>query len=251
MQKIVLFTISILAFGHAYAQEFVTDRPDQTESSSTIQKGAIQIETGYLISTHDMDKNVRARNFSFPTNLFRIGLSKNMELRIVNSFEVNHTLTPEKPISKKSGFSNLEIGFKARFLNESENTPEIAFLSHYVIPTASNTLENIHGFINKIAISKTLSEQHSIGLNLGYDYFYEDQGNLTYSLAWGIGLSEKFSIYLEAYGDLENLDSLVASADAGITYLIKENMQLDYSFGTGINHKMNYQSIGFSIRIPK
>mgnify|MGYP000896094830 CR=1 FL=1 len=43
----------------------------------------------------------------------------------------------------------------------------------------------------------------------------------------------------------------VSSVDAGVTYLIKKNLQLEFSFGTGINHTMNYMAIGCSINISK
>ena len=49
--------------------------------------------------------------------------------------------------------------------------------------------------------------------------------------------------------DLENFDDSENNINAGITYLIKNNLQLDYSFGTGINHKYNFMSIGCSILI--
>jgi len=34
------------------------------------------------------------------------------------------------------------------------------------------------------------------------------------------------------------------NSDAGITYLIKKNLQIDFSSGLGLNQKMNYFSIG-------
>jgi len=33
--------------------------------------------------------------------------------------------------------------------------------------------------------------------------------------------------------------------------LVKDNLQLDFSFGTGINHTMNYISLGFSWKTLK
>ncbi len=45
--KCVIFTF-ILFGEHLAAQEIVTDRPDQTEASSTVGNGNLQIETGLL-----------------------------------------------------------------------------------------------------------------------------------------------------------------------------------------------------------
>ena len=59
--------------------------------------------------------------------------------------------------------------------------------------------------------------------------------DLTYSLALGFGINEKASVYPEPYGDLTEFEYHIAYIDAGVTYLIKDNLQLDFSFGTGIN----------------
>ena len=44
---IILFVLSSQLI---FAQQIVTDRPDQTESSSTIQARAFQFETGFQMS---------------------------------------------------------------------------------------------------------------------------------------------------------------------------------------------------------
>ena len=69
---ILVFITSI-----SVAQIISTDRPDQTESSSVIQSGSLQIESGFLIienHTHEEKK------LYLPTTLFRIGLTKTIEM---------------------------------------------------------------------------------------------------------------------------------------------------------------------------
>jgi len=51
---------------------------------------------------------------------------------------------------------------------------------------------------------------------------------------------------VEPYSELIDFAVYEASFDAGFTYLLRDNFQLDFSFGTGINYKMNYLSAGFS-----
>ncbi len=67
----------------------------------------------------------------------------------------------------------------------------------------------------------------------------------------GISINETFSFYIEPYGSLVEFDALESNFDAGIAYLVKDNCQLDFSFGTGINNTMNYLSLGFSINIAR
>ena len=69
------------------AQEIITDRPDQTESSSTIQKGNLQIESGLLLEFLGEDISPSERTILAPTTLIRYGLLDFAELRIVSQIE--------------------------------------------------------------------------------------------------------------------------------------------------------------------
>ena len=96
---------------------------------------------------------------------------------------------------------------KIQILKKDDVKTEIAFLSHLIIPTAKNamTLDEI-GSINKLSIAHDIGDVFGLGYNIGYDYFGVGSGNLTYSLALGLSLSDKVSFYLEPYGALEELD---------------------------------------------
>lgn len=230
------------------AQTIVTDRPDQTESSSTVPKGSLQIETGVLIGFSKTD-GISERQTLAPSTLFRYGITKGIEIRVVNQFE---SIKNRNTSEKANGISDLEIGTKFQIFHRENVNTEIAFLSHLILPTGAKdvTIDNF-GTINKLSISHTISETVGIGYNVGYDYFGTGKGDFTYSLAMAIGLTPKLGIYLEPYGGIIEFDNHEANFDAGITYLIKDNFQLDVSFGTGINHNMNYISAGMSVNISK
>ena len=132
------------------------------------------------------------------------------------------------------------------FKKEDKNT-EIAFLSHLIVPTGTGILTGDKvGTINKLSIAHDLSENVSIGYNLGYNYFGEGKGDFTYSAALGVSVNDKVGLYIEPYGDLVDFEQYVPNFDAGFTYLTNENLQFDFSFGTGLKEKMNYISIGLS-----
>ena len=57
-------------------------------------------------------------------------------------------------------------------------------------------------------------------------------------------------MYIEAYGDYVEFEDWLNSMDAGFTYLLRDNVQLDYSFGWGLDYTMNYHSIGISFYLP-
>ena len=59
-------------------------------------------------------------------------------------------------------------------------------------------------------------------------------------------------MFIESYGLIPNWDEAVHLADAGVTYLILPNLQLDFSAGLGLNESAIDHFIGFglSYRIP-
>ena len=229
------------------AQEIITDRPDQTESSSTIQKGNLQIESGLLLEFLGEDISCSERNILSPTTLIRYGLLDFAELRIVSQIE-----SVKNNSTSATGISDLEIGTKLQLLKKEKSLLEIALLSHIIIPTGSKEVSsNTTGSINKLCVSHRSNTNISIAYNLGYNYFGSGKGNPTYSFVLGSAINDKASVYLEPYGELIEFEDNVISINSGITYLMKDNFQLDLSFGTGINHIFNYTAIGFSWNIGK
>lgn len=247
MKNIVSTIVAIFGFVlFSFSQTIVTDRPDQTESSSTIEKKSFQIETALLINFSE-DNNKSTRQILLPTTLFRYGLSRLIELRVLSQLEsVKNELTSETNF----GVSDLEFGSKIQILKKENINTEIAFLTHLVLPTGSTELSvNKWGTKNKLAISHSVLSSINIGYNIGYNYFGEGKGDFNYSFAFGFSITDKLGLYIEPFGEVLEFNNHKSSFDSGFTYLIKDNSQLDFSFGTGINHTMNYLSIGYSINI--
>jgi len=244
--KRFLFLFFFIVSYASHAQKIITDRPDQTESSSTVPKKSLQIESGVLVKFAE-EGDISLREIAIPTTLFRYGISKVIEIRVANQY-IN--IKEKNSSNEISGITDLEIGAKIQLFKKENSNTEIAFLSHVILPTGTKevSFEKV-GTINKLSISHVLTDNIGLGYNLGYDYFGHQNGFLTYSLVLGISVSERVGMYLEPYGSIGIFDEHLSNIDAGITYLVKDNFQLDFSFGTGINYTMNYLSAGFSWNI--
>lgn len=239
MKKSLLIFLFLGTSTFIFAQDISTDRPDQTESSTLMSVKNIQIETGVILAnTPNLKANL------LPTTLFRYGLNKGLELRLL----VNYSALKEASTGfKVNGFNDLEIGAKIQLKEKKESATEIAFLTHVSIPTAkaSLTAQNI-GTLNRVLVSHSLSEKSAIAYNIGYTYFGYGNGDGIYTLSFSTKLSNKAFIYIEPYGVYENFSTLTTSFDTGIAYSIKNNVQVDFSYGTGLNHQMNFVSFGVS-----
>ena len=176
--KFILIAL-LISNSLVFSQSIITDRPDQTESSSTIK--GVQIESGLL----------RESDIYMPGTLVRLSITDNIEVRVFNQFEFikgdNKLLT-----------SDLEIGTKIQLYQKKNSNIEMAFLSHIIVPTGSDMITNDKiGTINKLCVSHPTDNKIGVGYNIGYNYFGESKGDVTYSVVLGFGLTDKVSIYID------------------------------------------------------
>ena len=233
----------------------VTDRPDATESSSTVGKGTLQIETGGLYESFK-DNNIKFESSTFNTTLIRYGILSNMEIRLGWDFVEGVTKVNGKKLNNvTSGFSPLLLGVKVDIAEEKNGWPEIALIGHvFPLFTASNDYRpESTGVDFRFSLSHTLSEKSSLGYNLGAEWKDDSpEAAGVYTLAYGYSISEKFGMYLELYGDLPEDNKANHYWDAGLTYLVSNDLQLDVYTGTSITKGQDILvGLGLSYRIRK
>ncbi len=266
MKKLFISTILFSSFGltaQITNNGLITDRPDQTESPNAVAKGIIQIESGLLFERSEIAAGFSQHRNVYPTNLFRIGLANRLELRVVNEIVTYKTInnSNQEQIGKVSGTENLQIGFKYQITKDDAKIV-VGAMAHAIVPTGSEGISSErYGIFSRVNLSYDLSENKNLSANLGYNNYDLDfneeglvryaEGNFTYTLVYGVGLSDRVGLYVEAFGDYVEFEDWESNLDAGMTYLISDNIQLDYSYGWGVNRIMNYHSVGISIRLPK
>ncbi len=236
--------------------ELTTDRPDQTESSSVVPKGFLQVETGAFFETIKVD-GLKEDSKTFNTTLLRYGLLDNLELRLgIEFMEQSKVIRGKKLADVASGFSPLLLGAKVSITEEKGFLPEIGLIGHLSLPfSASKDYKpETTGVDFRFAFSHTLNEKTSISYNLGAAWGYNlPEANYVYTIAYANGLTDRLGFFVELYGDLPEKNKANHLWDMGFTYLIKHNVQLDISGGTGISRNIQdlYLSVGISFRLPK
>lgn len=250
-----LFAV-VVVHGQSQTPPLVTDRPDQTESSSTVPKHFLQIETGFILENNTTDL-MRDKSFTYNTTLLRYGLLDNFELRLGLDFLGNQITKKRTDYSQNTaGFSPLYAGFKVKVVEESGLRPDIAFLGGLELPfTASSDYQPSYTAPSmRFAFSHTLSNRLSLGYNLGAEWDGETAfPGFFYSVALGIDLIENLGLFVESFGTIPEAGTTQHQLDAGFTYLISPNFQVDISGGIGLNDAApdNFVSIGLTYRIPR
>ena len=250
---VLLFTASLSSFSQEDDNSLgalITDRPDATESPSTIPVGYIQVETGAFYESFE-DNNIKNETYTYNTTLVRLGLLDYLELRIGWDFVESKFNGFDDDLS---GFNPLLLGAKIAISEEKGCIPEIGFLSHLYLPfTAGNDYKPENTAVDfRFSFAHTLNEKSSLSYNLGAQWGDDSpEAAYVYTLSYGHGITDKLGAYVELYGDLPENNKANHLWDAGFTYLLSNNVQLDATMGSSITKGQDILlSGGISFRLP-
>jgi len=215
-----------------------------------VPRKSLQIETGFVMEKNQTELS-EEKLFAYNTSLLRYGLLDNLELRL--GLEYLGEKASIKNIDTTYNFSGLSpiyMGLKIKITEEEGWKPEIAFLGGMVFPfTADAHFRPKYSAANmRLSLSHTLSDRFSIGYNIGAEWDGEIPAPAYfYSVALRIGLTDKFGMYVEGFGLLPEEGDSQHQFDAGFTYLVLPNFQLDISGGIGLNDYAMDNFLGFGL----
>ncbi|MBT8379873.1 MAG: transporter [Ignavibacteria bacterium] len=237
---IILFSLN------SYSQSLITDRPDQTESAVTVPLNSLQIETGIAYESLK-ESSISIKNYSIAGTLIRYGLVDFLELRLGGAYLVTEAE------STKDGPGNFFTGIKVNFISEETNSVNLALLAQAFLPLGSAAFkpEKVDPQLI-IAISKSLTEKMSLSGNIGGLYSSAIEELIyRYTASLGISLANELSMFAEVYGNLTTKSAPIHNFDAGFTYLLSNDLQIDISGGKGISgiESFWFLSSGISIRL--
>lgn len=262
----LLITIIIFSSQILFAQDEIdSDRPDKTDSPQTLEKNKFQIETGIeysLLKLKGFDEAGLPAEFNFktftaPTTLLRFGISKNIELRLGVDFDRQS----QSSSNDSSGFNNssnlsinppvLSVKIK---LNEGKGwVPDFAILPEVQIPNIGNDDKKVKHFVPGFALlfSNNINERLDLGYNLGVEWSDNlEEKEFFYSTSLGIKINSKFSSFVELYGNIPtDVNSSNQNMDAGLMFLLKNNIQLDVYGGIGLSESSNNFMMGTGISL--
>ena len=244
--------ILILSFQVLQAQSedpLQTDRPSQTDASSVLPPAVFQVESGFSFNQVNLDKIKLENIYAWGTS-WRLGILEGLELRLYTQPTIYESSTGSS--ESGVGMADLQVGFKLGILKDKDRKTKLALVSHLITPTGTEKLSTGEfGVLAKFAVSHQLGKKHSINYNLGYEHSGLSSGSATYTLTWSVAVFDALNVFIETYGRVPDIENVIASADAGMSYLISPDLQIDYFFGTGLNHEMNFHALGLSLRFNK
>jgi hypothetical protein len=229
----------------------VTDRPDFTESPSTVPLGMAQAEAGY---TAARDEDMRAQTVG--ELLVRVGIDERAELRIgVNSYVVADL----DGGGRERGYEDPTLGFKLGLVRPdstaSRLVPELSLIGDATIPTRGGPFrESTVQPQALLAASWELGGGATFSANGGYAAATDDGtrfGQRSGSASLGYGFGERTAVFAEYFAFTAGPAGGAAHyLDGGLTYLLSPELQLDARGGVGANGRSpdGFWGVGVSAR---
>ena len=249
--RLLLVTAHCLLFvARVEAQQapLEADRPDQTETPAIVPTGWYQFEGGYA---REWSGHGSAFAETAPTVLSKLGLARWAELRLITEWTALHPMVSNE--SAGSGVLPVEVGAKFRLLEERGLRPCISLLGHVGLPfLSSNAFRTRSTFGNfRFTLQHTLSDRFSLGYNLGAEWDgYRSTASGVYTLTVASQATTKLSVFVEAYGFVNDMDAADHRLDGGLTLRIGPDVLLDTSSGFSLGERCWFVSLGLSFRVP-
>lgn len=221
-------------------RELTTDRPDKTESPITVDAGHWQLEADVATFTHDRANGMRTDTLSVaPFNLKR-GIGDDTDLQLVvepyvRRIERDHATGARRRVA---GFGDVTVRVKHNLWGNDGGKTALGLIPFVVVPTNHRDLgsDKVEGGLI-VPLSVELADAIGLGVMTELDLVEDEAGKyapaVINSATLGFDLSDRLGLYTEIYTErvVARGERWQVTGDAGITYQLTDNLQLD----TGVN----------------
>ncbi len=230
----------------ALMRDLSTDRPDTTESPYTVDAGHVQVELSFVDYTYDRrnDANETRHTVGAAPVLFKIGLLNSVDLQI-GLDPYTHERTTDRPTAtttRAEGFGDTLVRLKVNLWGNDGGDTALAIMPFITFPTASRGLGsgNVEGGVI-VPLAIALPHEFSLGLMAEVDFIRSAADDryvvdFVHTATVSRALVGDLAGYLEYAGfvNLNGDDDYRAFANAGLTYALSADAQLDAGIRLGL-----------------
>lgn len=235
--------------------ELVSDRPDFTESAEVVGKGIMQTESGFARESIGGDAPERSITGPFP--LFRIGVSKRVELRFGSDGYTWQRFRTAEGEQKLWGVSDQSFGAKVKLFDAKGWRPDFAVIAAVSAPIGHRDFTS-GGYDPEVKLcwAHDMPAGFALSGNFNFSSATDPLGRLfqrAMSASAGHDLVAGFAGYWEYYNISLDRDAGSASIfNSGVTHMIGKNAQLDFSVGKTVTGNLPswFVSGGIVVRSP-
>jgi len=238
--------IALLIVTLQVSGQIVTDRPTQSFSPYIQPHGTVNIETGF-VSERPFSR-VDVYNVTYLNALVRYGLIDWLELRVTGNYV--GTRTNGQGVN---GWTPLTVGTKIHINDQTNNGfPQTGLLAHVTLQGndenfgSTETVQDI-----RILLQEDVHHKFVIAANLGTFWSESQSATGVYSVMIAFSATDQLGIFLEPYGFFAKDTPGDQRFNAGFTYLVSDDFQLDASLGNGLTPRSPdyFLAFGASVRL--
>lgn len=223
------------------------DRPGQgTDAASVMSQGAVQVETGLFQEWNTGDDYAYG---DVPTVLLRYGITDRVEARLSSGLFADQSRSG-------AGWSPLSIATKVALVEQARGwIPQAALLVGLTLPSTGS--EAVQPRFTEpsivLLLNHSLNAWLGITTNLGAGWSSDSPAaTYRYAMSFDFSLGERLGAFAEFYGNLPEATASSHLFNAGFTYLLAPNVQLDLAGGPGLTAEAPdfYVGGGLVVRWP-
>ncbi len=231
----------------AGADDAVTpDRPGFTNGSDVVPKGRIQVEGGTTRNLYSASSG-QGHVTDTPEVLLRTGLNDKTELRIT----LPDYFWPSG--SSRSGFGDGAVGLRYKFYQSADGNTKFAFTPSLSVPLKTAVTTSGHVDPTLLLSGQTTSGARwgiSSNLILSYPTVSGSRlANYTATAQVTYALSGPLSVFGDVSDNAVSGSLPLPIADAGFTYKVASNAQLDIETGRGLGGTAPTQFYGGGVAV--
>jgi hypothetical protein len=221
-------------------REMSTDRPDKTESPYTVDAGHFQIEADLV--SFGIDNRNASNERTFGINVgnvnLKAGLLNNADLQLVVENYVYEQVRTAGVTTRKSGFGDLTTRLKVNLWGNDGGTTAFGVMPFVKFPTNTGGLANKQvegGVIFPLAVE--LPYGWGMGVMTEVDIVSREDGgygpDFINSITFSHDIVGNLAGYVEFFSQVSEAE-LDITLDAGLTYALTEDIQLDCGCNFGV-----------------
>ncbi|HEY8932367.1 MAG TPA: transporter [Rariglobus sp.] len=223
-------------------RELSTDRPDQTESPYTVDAGHWQIELDFFNYTYDREAGVRTEMWNVAPVNVKLGLTNTTDLQAIFDSYATERVRSAGATTTTRDWGDLTLRLKQNLWGNDGGDTALALMPFVKLPlntgdAGNNLVEG--GLIVPLAIS--LPAGWGMGLMTEVDWLADATGNDRHAewvntVTFSHDLTKRLGGYVEfvSVHSEERGARWIAQADAGLTYAISDDIQLDGGCNVGV-----------------
>lgn len=246
MRHTLLIALSLASTPVLGAEPPSFDRPGIGFGTDTVPRGGLAVELGLPSYQRERDRDGLRTTTLSSDLLLRTGLAPGWELQLASTpWQRQRERGPDIPRTQQRGAGDSTVGVKWAGPGSTERTAW-ALLASGVIARGDAAFSDGRLYALAASVEHSFNDRWS-GALYGSHQRGAGQRSTTWSPSLSLSVTERLGTYLEAGFTHANQQPDQAIAGAGLTWMLRPNVQLDASFDLGLNRNSPDLQLGTGI----